>query len=74
MGTQVVVEVDPLVVVMEAPMVEMESVDPLAVADQGQAKICPSSPSPPGAWARVQGGEIILLAAAAATGEEEEAG
>ena len=54
MGTQVEVEVDhPPVVVMEAPMVGMDN---MAVADQGQAKMSPSSPSPPGAWARVLGG------------------
>ena len=57
MGTQVEVEVDhPPVVVMEAPMVGMEGMDNMAVADQGQAKMSPSSPSPPGAWARVLGG------------------
>ena len=74
-GTQVEVElemVDPLVLGMEAPMVGMESVDPMALVDQGQGKMSPSSPSPPGAWARVLGGEVIL--AKPMEEEEEEVG
>ena len=70
-GTQVEVDGDrPLVmVVMEALMVGMEGRDPLAVEEQGMVKMSPSTPSPPGAWARVLGDNILL---AEATEEEEE--
>ena len=72
MGTQVEVEVDhPPVVVMEAPMVGMERMDPVAMVDLGQAKMCPSSPSPPGAWARVPGGDNILATTSTTEVEEE---
>ena len=50
----------------------MERMDPLAVEEQGLVKMSPSTPSPPGAWARVQGDKIIIMSST--TGEEEGAG
>ena len=76
MGTQVEVEVESTVLVMEALMGGMEGMDPLAVEERVLVKISPCTPSPPGAWARGLGDNIIflLLATSPTTMEEEEAG
>ena len=73
--TDTQVEVDPplVMVVMEALMGGMEGMDPMAVEERGLVKTSPSTPSPPGAWARVLGGEIMFLATTTTT-EGEEAG
>ena len=61
MVTQVEVEVDTTLVVMEALMGGMEGMDPVAMEEQGLVKMSPSTPSPPGAWVRELGANMTTM-------------